>query len=93
MSVDALENLTINDVIEEEDEAEEEEEFDEAELDEEMQELLAGLPDLAPDAGKIRFAEDIVGDFRGGSRRRRRGGGNRRGGNVPGARGPGPRRR
>lgn len=92
LSVDALENLTIDDVIEEEDEVDDEE-FDDEELDEEMQELLAGLPDLSPDAGKIRFAEDIVGDFRGGSGRRRRGGGNRRGGNVPGARGPGPRRR
>ena len=91
LSVDALENLTLGDVIEDYDEAEDE--FEDEELDEEMSELLAGLPNLAPDAGKIRFAEDIVGDFRGGSGRRRRGGGNRRGGNVPGARGPGPRRR
>ncbi len=91
LSVDALENLTLDDVIEDYDE--EEDEFEDEELDEEMSELLAGLPNLAPDAGKIRFAEDIVGDFRGGSGRRRRGGGNRRGGNVPGARGPGPRRR
>ena len=97
-SVESLEGLTIADVIEEpvnleaeleEDEDEEEEDI----LDEEVSDLLAGLPNLAPDAGKIRFAEDIVGDFRGGSRRRRGGGGNRRGGNVPGARGPGPRRR
>ena len=91
LSVDALENLTLDDVVEDYDEAEDE--FEDEELDEEMSELLAGLPNLAPDAGKIRFAEDIVGDFRGGSGRRRRGGGNRRGGNVPGARGPGPRRR
>lgn len=89
LSVDALETLTIDDVVEEFDEDEEELE----DADPEMAELLAGLPNLAPDAGKIRFAEDIVGDFRGGDRRRRRGGGNRRGGNVPGARGPGPRRR
>ncbi len=89
LSVDALESLTIDDVVEEFDEDEDEEE----ETDPAMAELLAGLPNLAPDAGKIRFAEDIVGDFRGGDRRRRRGGGNRRGGNVPGARGPGPRRR
>ncbi|GIS94495.1 MAG: hypothetical protein CM1200mP22_17320 [Dehalococcoidia bacterium] len=36
-----------------------------------------GLPVLIPDAGKIRFAEDIVEEYRGGSRsgRRRRGGG------------------
>ena len=84
LSVDALDELTLDDVVEE---------FEEEEADPEMADLLAGLPNLAPDAGKIRFAEDIVGDFRGGDRRRRRGGGNRRGGNVPGARGPGPRRR
>ncbi len=93
LSVDALDSLTIDDVVEEFDEDEEEFEDEEEEADPEMAELLAGLPNLAPDAGKIRFAEDIVGDFRGGDRRRRRGGGNRRGGNVPGARGPGPRRR
>lgn len=115
LSVDALENLTIDDVIDEpvevgiEDDAEPEEddaepEEDGAELEDEedfgeegseteVSELLAGLPNLAPDAGKIRFAEDIVGDFRGGAGRRRRGGGNRRGGNAPGASGPGPRRR
>ena len=94
LSVDALESLTIDDVVEEIDEDEEEyEDEEEEETDPAMAELLAGLPNLAPDAGKIRFAEDIVGDFRGGDRRRRRGGGNRRGGNVPGARGPGPRRR
>ncbi len=93
LSVDALESLTIDDMVEEFDEDEEEYEDEEEEADPAMAELLAGLPNLAPDAGKIRFAEDIVGDFRGGDRRRRRGGGNRRGGNVPGARGPGPRRR
>ena len=93
LSVDALESLTIDDVAEELDEDEEEYEDEDEEADPAMAELLAGLPNLAPDAGKIRFAEDIVGDFRGGDRRRRRGGGNRRGGNVPGARGPGPRRR
>jgi len=94
LSVDALESLTIDDMVEEFDEDEEEyEDEEDEETDPAMAELLAGLPNLAPDAGKIRFAEDIVGDFRGGDRRRRRGGGNRRGGNVPGARGPGPRRR
>ena len=108
LSVDALENLTIDDVIDEpvevgiEDDAEpeedgaeleEEEDFGEEGSETEVSELLAGLPNLAPDAGKIRFAEDIVGDFRGGAGRRRRGGGNRRGGNAPGASGPGPRRR
>lgn len=92
LSVDALDSLTLDDVVEE-DEEEFEEEAEEELLEEDMSDLLAGLPNLAPDAGKIRFAEDIVGDFRGNSGRRRRGGGNRRGGNVPGARGPGPRRR
>ena len=91
LSVDALEDLTLDDVIEDLDDLEDE--FEDEEPDEDMSELLAGLPNLAPDAGKIRFAEDIVGDFRGNSGRRRRGGGNRRGGNVPGSRGPGPRRR
>ena len=92
LSVDALDDLTIEDVIEDES-AEFDEEEEEEELPEDMADLLAGLPSLAPDAGKIRFAEDIVGDFRGGEGRRRRGGGARRGGNVPGARGPGARRR
>ncbi len=93
MSVDALENLTIDDVIEDTPELDDEEEYEEEEPEENMADLLAGLPNLAPDAGRIRFAEDIMGDFRGGEGRRRRGGANRRGGNVPGARGPGPRRR
>ena len=90
LSVEALGNLTIDDVIVEDD-AEELE--DDEPVEEDIADLLAGLPNLAPDAGKIRFAEDIVGDFRGGDSRRRRGGGNRRGGNVPGARGPGGRGR
>ncbi len=97
LSVDDLDSLTIGDVIEDEDDEldyDYEDDYDEEAPEEEMADLLAGLPSLAPDAGKIRFAEDIVGEFRGGDRRRRRGGGsNRRGGNVPGARGPGPRRR
>ena len=91
LGVEALESLTLDDVVDDYDEAEDE--LEDEELDEDMSELLAGLPNLAPDAGKIRFAEDIVGEFRGGGGRRRRGGNNRRGGNVPGARGPGPRRR
>ena len=95
LSVDDLDGLTIGDVIEDEDdELDYEDDYDDEEPEADMADLLAGLPSLAPDAGKIRFAEDIVGEFRGGDRRRRRGGGaNRRGGNVPGARGPGPRRR
>ena len=93
LSVDALDDLTLVDVVEADEEEEDDEEEEGEILDEEMNDLLAGLPNLAPDAGKIRFAEDIVGDLRGNTGRRRRGGGNRRGGNVPGARGPGPRRR
>lgn len=95
LSVGDLDSLTIGDVIEDEDdELDDEDDYVDEEPEEGMPDLLAGLPSLAPDAGKIRFAEDIVGEFRGGDRRRRRGGGaNRRGGNVPGARGPGPRRR
>jgi N utilization substance protein A len=92
LSVDALDTFTIDDVVDESEDLEDEELEEEPE-EEDMTDLLAGLPNLAPDAGKIRFAEDIVGDFRGGEGRRRRGGGNRRGGNVPGARGPGARRR
>ena len=90
ISVDALESFTLDDVIEDDADYDEE---DEPESEDDLGDLLPDLPTLAPDAGKIRFAEDIVGDFRGGASRRRRGGGSRRGGNVPGARGPGARRR
>ena len=41
------------------------------------------LPGAAQGAGQIRFAEDIMGEFRGGGRRDRKGGG-RRGGQGPG---------
>ena len=89
ISVDALDSFTLDDVIEDDDD---EPEPDDDDTD--LGNLLPDLPPLAPDAGKIRFAEDIVGDFRGNAGRRRRGGGgSRRGGNVPGARGPGARRR
>lgn len=93
ISVDALESFTLEDVVEDAADYDAEAAAAEDDEDEDLGELLPELPTLAPDAGKIRFAEDIVGDFRGGDRRRRRGGGNRRGGNVPGARGPGARRR
>ena len=98
LSVAALENLTIDDVIADavEDEEDAEEDYEYEEEDDDYNDIVVDLSGLAPDAGKIRFAEDIVGDFRGGAGRRRRGGGNnnRRGGNVPGARGgPGARRR
>ena len=90
ISVDALESFTLDDVIEDDADYGAE---DEPEPEDDLGDLLPDLPTLAPDAGKIRFAEDIVGDFRGNAGRRRRGGGSRRGGNVPGARGPGARRR
>ena len=95
LSVEELESFTLDDVEEEDYEDEEEEDSGEAAL----------LPEttlLIPDAGKIRFAEDIVGDHRGGGRRDRRGrrgggaarGGNRRGpaasGRGPAASGRGP---
>ena len=96
LSVEELESFTIDDVVEED---EEDYEDEEGEVD---SELVAETSVLTPDAGKIRFAEDIVGDHRGGSGRRARGarrggtgaarGGVRRGpGPRPGpARGPGP---
>ena len=74
ISVDDLESFTLEDVpvadVEEEDDDGEE---DEAPFD------VVEMPVLTPDAGKIRFAEDIVEDIRGGGRRgggrARRGGG------------------
>ena len=79
ISVDDLDSFTLEDmeiIDDEEEEAEEEEE-------EPME--LGDLPVLTPDAGKIRFAEDITEDIRGGSRR---GGGGRarRGGGGGGSR-------
>ena len=84
LSVEDLGAFTIDDVeLSEEDDYEDEEE-EAGELPD-----FEGLPVLIPDAGKIRFAEDIVDEFRGGGRggRRRRGGGGARGG----ARGGGAR--
>ena len=77
LSVEDLGAFTIDDVELSEDDEEDEEEEEEGELPE-----LDDLPVLIPDAGKIRFAEDIVEEFRGGGRggRRRRGGGGARGG-------------
>jgi hypothetical protein len=52
--------------------------------EEEEEDVLPELPDLsviAPDAGKIRFAEDLIEDVRGGRRDRR----GRRGGGARGA--------
>ena len=85
LSVEDLGSFTIDDVeLSNEDEEDEEDDGDE-DLP-----SFDGLPVLIPDAGKIRFAEDIVEEYRGGSRsgRRRRGGG---GGGAGGARGGGAR--
>ena len=77
LSVDELDSFTLDDMAEP-DEPVEEEEADP------LPEALV----LTPDAGKIRFAEDIVGEHRGGGRRDRRGRGGAaaRGGNRPGPR-------
>ena len=79
ISVDDLDSFTLEDmeIIDDEEE--------EAEEDEEEPMELGDLPVLTPDAGKIRFAEDITEDIRGGSRR---GGGGRarRGGGGGGSR-------
>ena len=95
-SVDDLDSFTLGDVgtIEDEDD-------DEAEEDGEDELVL--VPDVAPamaivtpDAGKIRFAEELMEDGRGGGRRNnnraRRGGAARRGPPGPANRGPAGRR-
>lgn len=98
LSVDELESFTLADVVEGDDE--DEEEYQDEDHEEEM--LVPEASILTPDAGKIRFAEDIVGDHRGGTGRRARGarrggagaarGGARRGpARSPGT-GPGPGR-
>ena len=75
ISVDDLDSFTLEDMDILDDE---EDEVEEETLD------LGELPVLTPDAGKIRFAEDIVEDIRGGGRR---GGGRaRRGGGGGGSR-------
>ena len=78
LSVEELQAFTLDDVEPLEDDEEEEEE---------EEDVLPELPDLsvlAPDAGKIRFAEDLIEDVRGGRRDRR---GRRGGGARGGARG------
>ncbi len=95
-SVDDLDSFTLGDVgtIEDEDEDEDEEDGEDE---------LVLVPDVAPamaivtpDAGKIRFAEDLMEDGRGGGRRNnnraRRGGAARRGPPGPANRGPAGRR-
>ncbi|MDE2938089.1 MAG: transcription termination factor NusA [Chloroflexota bacterium] len=75
ISVDDLASFTLDDVMEE-DEEEEEGLFPD----------LPEVPILTPDAGKIRFAEDLVGETRGGGRGGRRGRRNTGGGANRGAR-------
>jgi N utilization substance protein A len=80
ISVEELASFTLGDVVEVEDYEDEEEE--------DRDDFFPESPVLTPDAGKIRFAEDIVGEHRGegrrgrGSRRasRSQSRGNRRGG-------------
>ena len=79
--------FTIDDVeLSEDGDDDDEDEEEEGELPD-----FNDLPVLIPDAGKIRFAEDIVEEFRGGGRggRRRKGGGARGGARGGGARGGG----
>jgi N utilization substance protein A len=92
LSVEELESFTLDDVVEED-----EDDYDDEDREEE--DVLASENSiLTPDAGKIRFAEDIVGDHRGGAGRRARGArrtgaGAARGGARRGpTRGPGPAR-
>ena len=75
LSVDDLATFTLDEVMEE-DEEEEEDLFPD----------LPEVPILTPDAGKIRFAEDLVGETRGGGRGGRRGRRNTGGGANRGAR-------
>ena len=63
LSVDELETFTLDTLDEGLEESEEEEGFFPE---------LPEMPVLTPDAGKIRFAEDLVGEYRGGSRGGRR---------------------
>ena len=76
LSVDDLADFTLDDFIEDDEEEEEEDLFPE----------LPEVPILTPDAGKIRFAEDIVGESRGGGRGGRRSRRNTGGGAGRGAR-------
>ncbi len=69
LSVEDLDSFTLAEIAVVDDD--EEDEVDDEPLD------FSEMPVLTPDAGKIRFAEDIVEDIRGGGRR---GGGRRRGG-------------
>ena len=84
LSVEDLGAFTIDDVELSDNEDDDEEDGELADFDD--------MPVLIPDAGKIRFAEDIVEEYRGGARGgRRRGGGTRGGARGGGARGGGAR--
>lgn len=75
LSVDDLASFTLDGVLEEDEEEEED-----------LSPDLPEVPILTPDAGKIRFAEDLVGETRGGGRGGRRGRRNTGGGANRGAR-------
>ena len=77
LSVDDLDSFTLDDMTVTDEEEDEEPEDDGL--------SFGDLPVLTPDAGKIRFAEDIVEDIRGGGRRGG-GGRSRRGGGGGGSR-------
>ncbi len=68
---DELEAFTLDDVMV--DEAVEEEEEEDEDLPFDMGDEIWEVPQLTPDAGKIRFAEDILDFERGGGGRSRRG--------------------
>jgi N utilization substance protein A len=93
-SVDDLDSFTLGDVgtIEDDDDAEEDGE-DELVL---VPDVVPAMAIVTPDAGKIRFAEDLMEDGRGGGRRNnnraRRGGAARKGPPGPANRGPAARR-
>ena len=88
LSVEDLGAFTIDDVeLSDEDNEDDEEEDEEGDLPD-----FDDLPVLIPDAGKIRFAEDIVEEYKGSARgSRRRGSGARGGARGGGARGGGTR--
>ena len=72
ISVEDLGAFTLDDVEISEDDDEDDEDLEDGPSGDDVE-----LPVLIPDAGKIRFAEDIVEEFRGGGRLRRGGGGAR----------------
>jgi hypothetical protein len=85
ISVEELASFTLGDMVEVEDDYD-----DDYEEEDRDQDFSPEVSVLTPDAGKIRFAEDIVGEYRGEGRRGRgsrrasrgssRGNNNRRGG-------------